>query len=117
MFFFKVCFMPYLTNIMKRVYYIFFLIFFFFLGPHLLYMEVPRLGTTWSCSCLPTPQLQQCQIQATSVIYTSLWQCQILNPLGKAKDQTHILMDASQVLNPLSYNRSSNFLPKFKICF
>jgi len=32
----------------------------------------------------------------------SLWKCQILNPLSKARDRTHILMDTSQILNPLS---------------
>ena len=30
-------------------------------------------------------------------LYHSLWQCQILNPLTKARDGTHILMDTSQV--------------------
>ena len=27
----------------------------------------------------------------------SLWQCQVLNPLTEARDQTHILMDTSQI--------------------
>ena len=35
----------------------------------------------------------------------SLQQCQILNPPGKARDQTHILMDISLVLNPLSHKQ------------
>ena len=35
-------------------------------------------------------------------------QCQILNPLSKIRDWTHILMDTSQVCNPLS--RSGNSL-------
>ena len=30
-------------------------------------------------------------------LHHSLWQCQILNPRGEARDQTCILMDASQV--------------------
>ena len=37
----------------------------------------------------------------------SLWQPWILNPMNEARDGTHILMDISQVLNPLRYNRSS----------
>ena len=41
----------------------------------------------------------------------SLQQRQILNPPREAKDQTHIHMDTSQVLNPLSHNRSSYGLP------
>jgi len=39
----------------------------------------------------------------------SLWQCQILNPLGEARDQTCILMDTSQVLNQVSHNGNSCF--------
>ena len=35
-------------------------------------MEVPRLGVNWSCSCRPTPQPQQHEIQASSVIYTTV---------------------------------------------
>ena len=43
------------------------------------------------------------------MIYTVLYvQCQILNPLSKARDQSHILMDASWVFNLLSHNRSSS---------
>ena len=37
----------------------------------------------------------------------SLWQCRILNPLSKARDQTHILMDTNWVLNPLSHSGNS----------
>ena len=37
-------------------------------------------------------------------LHHSLWQCRILNLLIEGKDQTHILMDTSQVLNSLSHN-------------
>ena len=37
-------------------------------------------------------------------------QCQILNPLSEARDQTHVLTDTSWVLNPLSHNRNSKNL-------
>ena len=37
-------------------------------------------------------------------------QCWILNPRGKARDQTHVLMDTSRVLNLLSHNRNSSFI-------
>ena len=37
----------------------------------------------------------------------SLWQHGILNPLSKARDWTHSLMDTSWVHNPLSHNRNS----------
>ena len=40
-------------------------------------------------------------------LHCSLQQCQILNPLSEARDQIRILMDARQVLNPLSHNGNS----------
>ena len=33
-------------------------------------MEVPRLGSSWNCSCQSMPQSQQCQTWATSATYT-----------------------------------------------
>ena len=75
--------------------YIFFLSF-VFLGLYLQHMEVLRLGANWSCSfrllhspsnsgsepCLqPTPQLMAMPDP---------------NPLSKARDRTHVLMDTSQ---------------------
>ena len=72
----------------------FFLFFFFcFLGPHL--QEVPRLGVHWSCIC---------------DLHHNSWQHQILNPLSKARVQTHILMDTSQVYILLSHNGNSCFV-------
>ena len=35
------------------------------------------------------------------------WQCQILNPLSKARDRTHVFMDASWVHLPPSHNGNS----------
>ena len=77
-----------------------FTFFFFFgcLGLHLLHMEVPWLGVkselqlpahatataTWDLSLV-------CSLQH------SLWQHWILNPLSKARDQIHILVDTSWV--------------------
>ena len=40
-------------------------------------------------------------------LHHSLQQHQILNPLRKVRDQTHILMDTSLVLNPLNYSGNS----------
>ena len=37
----------------------------------------------------------------------SFWQRQIPNPLSEARDQIHILLDSSQILNPLRHNRHS----------
>ena len=71
-------------------------------------MEVPLLGLESELQLLTyasvTPDLSHVCNQ-----YHSSWQCQILNPLIKAKDQTHILMDNSQVLNLLRYDGNSNY--------
>jgi len=82
-------------------------IFFFFffwslLEPHPWHMEVPRLGVK------SEPQPQPRQIPAVSATSTAArgW---ILNPLREARDQTRILMDTSQGLNPLSHNGNSAF--------
>ena len=80
----------------------------FFLIFHLWYMEFPRLGVELELqlpaytTATATPDLSHiCKL------HLSLWQCQILNPLSEARDQTQILMDTSQVLNLLSHNRNS----------
>ena len=36
-------------------------------------------------------------LSCTFDLHQNSWQCQILNPLNEARDQTHILMDPSQV--------------------
>ena len=38
----------------------------------------------------------------------SLWQRQILNPLNKVRNRTHILMDTGRVFNPLSPHGNSS---------
>ena len=71
-------------------------------------MEVPRQGgeselqlpayTTASAM----PDLSHiCDLHHSS-------QHRILNPLNETRDHTHILMDTSWVLNPLSHKRSSH---------
>ena len=63
-------------------------------------MEVPGLGV----ECLSTATLDPSCIWD---LHHTFQQCQILNPLIKARDQTSILMDTSQVLNLLNHNRNS----------
>ena len=41
-------------------------------------------------------------------LYHSLWQHRTLNPLSEARDWAWILMDATQILNPLSHNGNSS---------
>ena len=72
--------------------------YFVFLVPRLQHMEVPRLGLNQSYGCWPTHSHSNVGSDLVFNLYHSSWQCQILNPLSsKARDQTRILMDTSQV--------------------
>jgi len=74
-------------------FFIFIFIFSVFLGPYLRHMEIPRLGVA-------------SELQLLSATATAMWDpshgfdlhhsSRILNPL-KARNQTHVLMDASRV--------------------
>ena len=71
------------------------ILFFVYLGPRLWHMEVPRLGVE---SELQPPA------HTTATGTNRMWdphhssqQHQIPNPLSKARDWTHVLMNASQV--------------------
>ena len=69
-------------------------------------MKVPGLGVESELQLLacttatvtPNPSLI-CNLHCCS-----LQQHQILNPLSRGRDRTHVVMDTSQVLNPLSHN-------------
>ena len=83
---------------------LFLFLFLFFLGLYLWHRKVPGLGVKSGLQ----PQPQQHQIHATSVTYNvTLQQCWILNTLSEARDQTYILIDTGQNLNPLSHNGNS----------
>ena len=75
---------------------------------HLQHMEVPRLEVQSEVqlpayiTATATPNLSH-----ICALHHSSRQCQILNLLSKAKDQTHILMDISQVHNLLSHRGNS----------
>ena len=74
-------------------------------------MEVPRLGVEselqlLACTTATAMQDPSCFCN----LCHSLQQHWIFNPSSKARDQTHILMDTSRVLNPLSHNGNSRFL-------
>ena len=74
-----------------------FLIFFcFFRATH--HMEVPRLGVKIRATAA---SLHHSHRNAGSdphriQLHHSSWQCQIPNPLSKARDRTHILLDTSR---------------------
>ena len=73
------------------------LYFYFFLGLHLWDKEVPKVGVKNTAAVANRDPSQIHDLRR------SLWQHQILNPLSKARDGTHIFMDTSQVLYPLNH--------------
>ena len=89
--------------------------FFFILGLHLQHMEVPRLGVRLELQ-LPTYAIATATPDPSHVcdLQHSSQQRQILNPWSRVRDQTHVLTDITQVLNPLSHDgnsqRSNRFL-------
>ena len=94
--------------------FFFLFVFFFCSGPNLWHTEVPRLRVNQSYSCWPMPQPQPPWIQAASVTYAAAHgNTRSLTQLMEARDGTHILMDTSCVLNPLSHNGNSCFKPLF----
>ena len=67
--------------------------FFVFLGPHPWYMEVPRLESNQrAATATATPDLS-----CICDLHHSSWQYRILNPLSKARDWIHVLIDSSQI--------------------
>ena len=94
------------TQATQALFFFFFLI--SFLGPYLWHTEVSRLRVESGL------QLPGC---ATAIamqyprhvcdLHHGSWQCQILNSVREARDQTRILMDTSWVHKPLSHNGNS----------
>ena len=75
-----------------------FFFFFCFLGPSLQHMKLPSLGVASELQ-LPAYTTATAIWDPSCVcdLHHSLWQCQILNPLSKARDGTRIFMDTRQV--------------------
>ena len=71
---------------------------FCFLGPHLQHMEVLRLGAHLELQLLAYTAATTTRVPGHIFnLYHSSLQCQIPKPLSKARDQTCILRDTSQV--------------------
>ena len=98
------------------LWFFFFGLFLPFLGPFPRHIKVPRLGVESE----PEPQAYT---KATTTqdpshicnLHHSSRQCQILNPLSKARDQTHNIIVPSLIRQPLSHDENS-YLMYFK-CF
>ena len=74
-----------------NAFYIFFF-FLVFLGPCLRHTEVPRLGVKLE---LQLPAYTTATAMSDLTYITAHGQCQILNPVSEARDQTRILMDTN----------------------
>ena len=97
-------------------------------GPHLQHREVPRLGVESELALLfyttATAMADPSHIRSP---HHSSRNAGFLNPLHKARAQTHVLMDSSQILHLLSHNGISlkydlvmvctSFLPANSIAF
>ena len=77
-----------------------FVLFCFFLRPHLWHLEVPWAYIT----AMATPNLS-CICDLCNG--NCSWQCQILNLLNEARDPVCIFTETCRILNLLSYNRNS----------
>ena len=76
----------------------FFVFSFFFLGPYLWHMEVPRLGVQLELQLLAyTTAIATSDPSHICNLHHSSQQCRILNPLSEARDQTNNLMVPSQI--------------------
>ena len=77
-------------------------------GANLQHMEVARPGVESELQ-LPASVTATAMPDSSRIydLHHSLQQHWVLNPLSKARDQTHILMDTSQFLNLLSHNGNS----------
>ena len=85
--------------------------FFCFLGPHLQCVEVPRLGVQ-SKQQLPayTTVIAMQDLSRICDLHHSSLQCQTLNPLSEARDQTCILLDLNWVHYCWDTMETPNFL-------
>ena len=82
-----------------------------FLGPHLQHVEVPRLRVKSELQLLAyTTATATWDPSHTCDLHYSSWQRWILTPLSKAKDQTCILMDISQICFCWATRATADFL-------
>ena len=95
---------------LRSMHFIFFGLFFFFFlwsNPH--HIEVPWLGVTLALY-LPAYVTATAMPDLSHVcdLHHSSWQCWILSPLSKVRDQTCVLMDTSQICFQWAIDRNSD---------
>ena len=90
--------LPVLLEVFLKKFIIIIIIIIVFSGPLPQHMEVSRLGVQSELQ-LPVYTTARAMQDPSRVcdLHHSSWQCQILNPLSEARDQTRMLMNASQV--------------------
>ena len=93
---------PTILNCCTLLYHNFSFFFFLLSGLHLQHMEVPRLEVK-----LEQQLLTYTTATATPAFTIARDSAGPFNPLSEAKNPTHILMDTTRVLNPLSHNGNS----------
>ena len=92
----------------KTIAFVFFILFFiYFQGYTRGICKFPGQGSNWSYSCWYTIATATPDASRICNLYHSSWQCWIPNPLSEARDQTHNLIDTSQILFTLRRNRNS----------
>ena len=83
---------------------------FFFLWPHPQHKFPLEVKSEQKLLAYTTATATQ-DLSCICDLHHSSQQHWILNPLCEARDQTHILMDTSQALNPLSHKGNSSSVP------
>ena len=80
----------------EYVFYLYLFIYFFFLGPHLWHMEVPRIAVNSELH-LPAYATATAPWDPSHIMDHSSQQRQIPDPLSEARDQSCILTDTSWI--------------------
>ena len=74
-----------------------FCLFFFFLGPHLWHMAVPRLRVESELAAGLHHSYSHTKSEHVCDLHQSSWEGWILNPLSQARDRTCLFMDISRI--------------------
>ena len=101
------------THTQNKKALIYFVCLFVFQGNNHMYISRIGVESSQSFSCLLTPVTAIRDWSHICDLHHNSQKCQVLNPLGKARDQTWVLMDTTCVCNPWSH---SDYSPKQLLC-